>query len=77
MLGLNLTKEPRAIREAKEEQTIALVTRLLRRRLGQDLPEETQSRLSQLSLPALENLSVGVACALRIALSGLTQVPRI
>jgi predicted transposase/invertase (TIGR01784 family) len=61
MLGLDLTKEPRAIREAKEEgreeEAIALVTRQLRRRVGQDLSEEMRSRLSMLSLPVLEDLS--------------------
>ncbi|NJR38049.1 MAG: DUF4351 domain-containing protein [Leptolyngbyaceae cyanobacterium CSU_1_4] len=36
---------------------IALVTRLIRRRLGQELPEEIKSRLSQLPLPVLEDLS--------------------
>jgi predicted transposase/invertase (TIGR01784 family) len=61
MLGLDLTQEPRAIREAKEEgreeQTIALITRQLTRRLRQDLSEEIRSRLSTLSLPVLEDLS--------------------
>jgi predicted transposase/invertase (TIGR01784 family) len=61
MLGLDLTKEPRAIREAKEEgreeEAIALITRQLRRRVGQDLSEELRSRLSMLSLPVLEDLS--------------------
>jgi hypothetical protein len=33
MLGLDLTQEPRAIREAKEEEALAIVTRLLGRRL--------------------------------------------
>lgn len=65
MLRLNLTEEPRAIREAKaegreegrEEEAIALVTRLLQRRLGQDLPEAVRSRLTTLALPVLEDLS--------------------
>lgn len=65
MLGLNLTEEPRAIREAKQEgreegreaEAIALVNRLLTRRLGQNLSEEMRSRLSTLSLPVLEDLS--------------------
>ena len=56
MLGLDLTQEPRAIREAKEEEAIALITRLLTRRLKQDLSEETRSRLLTLSLPMLEDL---------------------
>lgn len=60
MLGLNLTEEPRAIREAKQEgreaEAIALVTRLLTRRLQQELSEETRSRLNTLSLEQLENL---------------------
>jgi len=60
MLGLDLTQEPRAIREAKaegrEEQAIALVTRQLSRRLGQELSDEMRSRLLTLSLPVLEDL---------------------
>ena len=60
MLGLNLTQEPRAIREAKEEgrevEAIALVTRLLRRRLRQELSDEMRSRINTLSLDRLENL---------------------
>jgi predicted transposase/invertase (TIGR01784 family) len=43
--------------EGREEQAIALVTRQLRRRLGQELSEEMRSRLSQLALPVLEDLS--------------------
>ncbi len=61
MLGLNLTEEPRAIREAKdegrEEQTIALVVRLLAKRLGQGIEPEIVSRLTLLPLPVLEDLS--------------------
>jgi predicted transposase YdaD len=65
MLGLNLSEEPRAIREAKaegreegkEEEAIALVNRLLQRRLQQDLPDEVRARLSALSLVELEDLS--------------------
>ncbi|MEX0272496.1 Rpn family recombination-promoting nuclease/putative transposase [Leptolyngbyaceae cyanobacterium UHCC 1019] len=60
MLGIDLTQEPRAIREAKqegrEEQTIALITRFLARRLRQELSEEMRSRLSALPLPRLEDL---------------------
>jgi predicted transposase YdaD len=60
MLGLDLSEEPRAIREAKEEgreeQAIALVTRQLTRRLGQELSEEVRSQLLTLSLPVLEDL---------------------
>ncbi|MEH2180292.1 DUF4351 domain-containing protein [Nostoc sp.] len=64
MLGLNLTQEPRAIREAKEEErvegreveAIALVTRLLTRQLRQELPQEMLSRIHALSLEQLENL---------------------
>ncbi|MEH2119280.1 DUF2887 domain-containing protein [Nostoc sp.] len=44
MLGLDLTQEPRTIREANEEgsevEAIALITRQLTRRLGQELPQE-------------------------------------
>jgi predicted transposase YdaD len=61
MLGLNLSEEPRAIREAKEEgreeEAIALVSRLLKRRLQQDLSDEVRSRLSALALVELEDLS--------------------
>jgi predicted transposase YdaD len=65
MLGLNLTQEPRAIREAKDEgreegresEAIALITRQLTRRLRQDLPEAMGSRLTTLPLPMLEDLS--------------------
>jgi predicted transposase YdaD len=61
MLGLDLTVEPRAIREAKdegrEEQTIALIIRLLTRRLGQEISEAIVSRLTLLALPVLEDLS--------------------
>jgi predicted transposase YdaD len=65
MLGLDLTAEPRAIREAKdegreegrEEEAIALITRQLSRRLGQELAEEVRSCLSTLSLSVLEDLS--------------------
>jgi predicted transposase/invertase (TIGR01784 family) len=65
MLGLNLSEEPRAIRDAKQEgreegreaEAIALVTRQLTRRLGQNLSEEMRSQLSTLSLPVLEDLS--------------------
>lgn len=61
MLGLDFTQEPRAIREAKEEgreaEALSLVTRLLTRRLRQELSEEMRSRLSTLPLPMLEDLS--------------------
>jgi predicted transposase/invertase (TIGR01784 family) len=61
MLGLDLTQEPRAIREAKEEsreqEAIALVTRLLTRRLGEALPEWTEDCLPLLPLGRLEDLA--------------------
>ncbi|MCY6490061.1 Rpn family recombination-promoting nuclease/putative transposase [Leptolyngbya sp. GGD] len=61
MIGINLSEEPRAIREAKEEgreeQTIALVSRQLTRRLQQELPESVRSQLTTLPLPILEDLS--------------------
>jgi predicted transposase/invertase (TIGR01784 family) len=57
MLGLDLTREPRAIREAKEEEAIALITRQLTRRLKQELSPDLQSRLSTLSLSELGDLS--------------------
>jgi predicted transposase YdaD len=60
MLGLNLTEEPRAIREAKEEgreeATLNLVIRQLMKRFG-ELPENLRSTISGLSLSALESLS--------------------
>ncbi|MBW4552784.1 MAG: Rpn family recombination-promoting nuclease/putative transposase [Aphanocapsa sp. GSE-SYN-MK-11-07L] len=59
MLGLDLTREPRAIREAKEEGREegerSLILRLLTRQVG-ELPEELQSRIHALSLEQLENL---------------------
>lgn len=55
MLGLNLSQEPRAIREAKEEGERSLILRLLTRQVG-ELPEETRSRINTLSLEQLENL---------------------
>jgi hypothetical protein len=48
MLGLNLTEDPRAIREAKEEEALAIVTRQLGRRLRQDIPQEITQQLTQL-----------------------------
>lgn len=65
MIGINLSEEPRAIREAKEEgreegreeQTIALVSRQLTRRLQQELSESVRSQLTTLPLPILEDLS--------------------
>jgi predicted transposase/invertase (TIGR01784 family) len=65
MLGLNLTEEPRAIREAKEEGreagleagALAIVTRQLSRRLGQDIPSEIAQQLTQLPLSSLTDLS--------------------
>lgn len=61
MLGLDLSEEPRAIREAKEEGReegiLSVVTRLLTRRLGQAFPDETKSHLASLSLSELEDLS--------------------
>lgn len=57
MIGINLSEEPRAIRETREEQTIALISRQLTRRFQQGLPEEIRSRLVALPLPILEELS--------------------
>lgn len=60
MLGINLSEEPRAIREAKEEgrkaEAIALISRQLTRRFRQELSEEMRSRLVALPLPVLEDL---------------------
>ena len=71
MLGLNLTEEPRAIREAKEEgrqeghqegrqegrqaEARSLILRLLTRRFG-GLPPAVQSHIESLPLEALEYL---------------------
>lgn len=57
MLGLDFNQEPRAIREAKEEEAFVLVTRQLTRRLRQELSEEMRSRLVSLPLSTLEDLS--------------------
>jgi predicted transposase/invertase (TIGR01784 family) len=73
MLGLNLTEEPRAIREAKEEGreagreegretgreegALAIVTGQLRRRLGQEIPDEIAQQLTQLPLASITDLS--------------------
>ncbi|WGV23599.1 DUF2887 domain-containing protein [Halotia branconii] len=55
MLGLNLEEEPRAIRDAKEEQTRSLVLRQLKRLLG-ELPDALLSQIQGLSLEQLEAL---------------------
>ncbi|NJK52780.1 MAG: Rpn family recombination-promoting nuclease/putative transposase [Leptolyngbyaceae cyanobacterium SU_3_3] len=55
MLGLDLTQEPRAIREAKEEGERSLILRLLTRQVG-ELTEETRSHINILSLEQLEDL---------------------
>jgi predicted transposase/invertase (TIGR01784 family) len=61
MLGLNLTEEPRAIREAKaegrEEGAIGIVMHLLSRRLGQNIPSEIAQQLAQLPLTSITDLS--------------------
>lgn len=61
MLGIDLTQEPRAIREAKEEmrgqEAIALVTRLLTRRLGEGFPKWIGACLPLLPLEKLEDLA--------------------
>ncbi|MCC5599377.1 DUF2887 domain-containing protein [Nostoc favosum] len=54
MLGLNL-EEPRAIREAKEEEARSLILRLLNRRVGA-VPEQLQRQIQVLSLEQLEAL---------------------
>ncbi|ACC82350.1 DUF2887 domain-containing protein [Nostoc punctiforme] len=54
MLGLNL-EEPRAIREAKEEEARSLILRLLNRRVG-EFPESLQRQIQVLSLEQLEAL---------------------
>lgn len=61
MIGLNLSEEPRAIREAKEEgreeEAVILLTRILSRHFQQEIPESVRSQLATLSLPILEDLS--------------------
>ncbi len=69
MLGLDLTTEPRAIREAKDEgpqegriegqrmEALTLIMRLLTRRLKQELPEQMRLRLVAMPLARLEELS--------------------
>jgi predicted transposase/invertase (TIGR01784 family) len=69
MLGLNLTDDPRAIREAKEEGretgreegreegAIGIVMHQLSRRLGQDIPSELAEQLAQLPLVSITALS--------------------
>ncbi|MEH2175176.1 DUF2887 domain-containing protein [Nostoc sp.] len=54
MLGLNL-EEPRAIREAKEEEARSLILRLLNRRVGA-VPEQLQRQIQVLSLEQSEAL---------------------
>jgi predicted transposase/invertase (TIGR01784 family) len=60
MLGITV-KETRVYREAKEEgreeQTVNLIARLLKKRFGQDLSEEMRVRIESLPLPTLESLS--------------------
>lgn len=67
MLGLDLTEEPRAIREAREEGREegweegreegerSLLFRLLNKKVG-ELPEAVQDRISTLSFDRLESL---------------------
>jgi predicted transposase/invertase (TIGR01784 family) len=55
MLGLDLTQEPRAIREAKEEAERSLILRQLTRKLG-ELDGPMRDRLMRLSVTALESL---------------------
>jgi hypothetical protein len=47
----------RAIREAKEEVALSIVTHQLRRRLGQDIPSEIAQQLAQLPLASITDLS--------------------
>lgn len=57
MYGFDFSKEPRAIREAREEETLIIITRLIKSLLKQELPEEIRSRLIALPLPVLEDLA--------------------
>lgn len=55
MLGLDLTEEPRAIREAKEEGERSLIFRQLTKKVGQ-LDEAMRSQVATLSSEQLEQL---------------------
>jgi hypothetical protein len=57
MYGFDFSKEPRAIREAKEEGAIGVLSVMLSRQLQQELPETVRSRLTTLPLPVLKDLS--------------------
>ena len=54
MLGISL-EESRVYKDAKIEQTISLITRLLNRKIGK-LPEEIKPKIEELSLEQLEDL---------------------
>ena len=54
MLGLDL-EEPRAIREAKEQEALSLVMRQLNRRLG-IISQDLLSQVQLLSLSQIETL---------------------
>jgi predicted transposase/invertase (TIGR01784 family) len=49
--------EQRGEEKGREKEAIALITRLLNRRLGHPISEEVRSRFSTLPLPVLEDLS--------------------
>jgi predicted transposase/invertase (TIGR01784 family) len=56
MMGIRL-QDTRVYQEAQEEMAVRLIARQLTRLLGQDISEEMLQRISNLSLPVLENLS--------------------
>jgi predicted transposase/invertase (TIGR01784 family) len=55
--AIEMTMRQEALAQGREEQTIALISRQLTRRLKQELPEEICNQLSTSPLPVLEELS--------------------
>ncbi|GJD17238.1 hypothetical protein RIVM261_021940 [Rivularia sp. IAM M-261] len=56
MLGITI-KETRVYQEAREEQAVNLIARLLKKRFGQEVSLETRAQIESLPLPTLETLS--------------------
>lgn len=50
-------KQTRVYQEAREEEATDAIGRLLKKRFGQDLSEQTRERIQSLSLPALRKLT--------------------
>ena len=55
MMGIRL-QETRVYQEAKEEEAVTMILRMLVRRLRQDLSEELKTRITALPLSSLEDL---------------------